>query len=387
MSKPDLTWLPNDTAFGTAMGDASVHIGGKNPSDHFVPNVNMGKFSDEAWFNMNAHNVQVTNETHTEVDDKVELTVGNETHRIYTLSDTDIEWEVEFAQKPSNNLYEFKLDMSPGVKAYKQVLTQEQLDNGDTYSRPDAEGSYAFYYNKRNNKYKTGKIAHIYRMWIKDSIGTKVWCDMELVGNILTTKMPQASLDSMIYPVTLGPTLGNPIVGVLNGNVTDLVWHTPATISDSRGGVLQGLHAAISISSGDIKMSVANCNQVSPYDPEGFSLVAQAEGTTVVSDDYALPNLTKYASVFPDTYYRVGITLEDNVTPRILYDAGSLYQPNRYTQNYGAEMQNPVPVTADVTVAAMLSIWAVYGEIALMGGGLASNTGVMFLASGGSSEL
>ena len=380
--KPDLTWLPNDTAYKAAMGDASVHIGGKTPSTHFIPNVNFGKFGDEAWINMNAHNVQVTNETHVNVDDKVELTVGNETHKLYTLNEFDLEWEVEFAQKPSNNEYEFKITMGPGVAAYKQIIPQEDLDNGHSYSRPDAEGSYAFYYNKRNNKYKNGKVAHIYRMWIEDAVGTRVWCDMDLVGNILTVTMPQDSLDSMIYPVTLGPTIGYTGAGSLQAALSGRVYYyidVDTASTDGSGGDVVSINTYVTaVAATGVKLAAVNCNQ-STLDPEGLTVIGQGEAIAVGGTG-ELISIPASGVLLSNTKYQVGIAFE-NASSNIRYDTGgtskSIYY---YAATYANEMVDSVPTTIAIpSDTALRPGWVVYEAPSpgMAGGGLAGVGGLI----------
>ena len=71
----------------------------------------------------------------------------------------------------------------------------------------NVEGSYAVYAksNKVNyvdgKEYKVGKVGHIYRPKIIDSIGTEVWGKLHIDNGILSVIIPQEFLDSAIYPV------------------------------------------------------------------------------------------------------------------------------------------------------------------------------------------
>lgn len=56
---------------------------------------------------------------------------------------------------------------------------------------------------RRNNKYKAGKIAHIYRKSATDANDATVWCHqvLDLEGQSLTVTIPQGFLDTATYPV------------------------------------------------------------------------------------------------------------------------------------------------------------------------------------------
>jgi hypothetical protein len=271
-------------------------------------------------------------------------------------------------------------------------LTQEDLDNGDAYTREDAEGSYAFYHNKRNGKYKNGKVAHLWRMWIKDSVGTKVYCDMDLVGNILTVTMPQDSLDSMIYPVILGPTIGYSSQGAVTEGISGLTWfgvHPDYAETDTSGGTVTTLNAWISGADAvGVKMGITDCHQTT-LDPTGESVIAQGATTSASGSGVEFVTMAASGVLLASTKYNVCLTA-DTAAETILCDTGAAsFNIYGYNGTFATEISDPIPALSQLAKTRFYSMWADYTSptITAVGGGLASDAGTMFLASGGSSEL
>lgn len=183
----------------------AVKIGGKTAK--FVPNINASKWNDECWMNINHPDV-VNAEKETFVDDKMELTIGNNTHRYYVDDDGRLEYEIDFATKPISNKVVLNVGFPEGLAFhYQPTLTQEEIDAGD--ERPDnVSGSYAVYWKNHWNKYKTGKFCHIYRPKITDAGNHWEWCDIEYKDKQLIITVGQDFLDNAIYPITLDPTFG-----------------------------------------------------------------------------------------------------------------------------------------------------------------------------------
>ncbi len=179
------------------IGEKDEKTGGK-----FVPNLNMSRWNDEAWFNMNHPDI-VDTEVEIFKDDKIELTVRNNTHRYSVVGDT-LAYELVLAQRPALNQVEFKIDFPEGLMFwYQPLLTQKEIDEG--CERPEnVVGSYAVYWKKKNNKYKTGKFCHIFRPRLIDEWGEWIWAEVEVKGKKMFFKMNSEWLNNAHYPVTLG---------------------------------------------------------------------------------------------------------------------------------------------------------------------------------------
>ena len=154
-----------DTEYDTELDEAAIKIGGT--SQKFVPNINASKWNNEAWLNINTPGL-VTTEKETYQDGKIELVLGDKTHRYYEKGGK-LEYEIEFKQTPLSNVVTLNLAFPIGLDFYYQPeLEQWEIDEGCV--RPDnVVGSYAVYWNKKNNRYKTGKFCHIYRPKIIDA--------------------------------------------------------------------------------------------------------------------------------------------------------------------------------------------------------------------------
>ena len=188
----------------------TIKIGGT--TEKFVPNINTSKWNDECWLNINHPDV-VNTEVEQFIDNKIELSIGNNTHRYYVNQNGRLEYEIVFRAKPTSNKVELDLDFSDGLSFFHQpALTQEEIDEGG--ERPDdVINSYAVYWKKKNNKYRTGKFCHIYRPKITDAAEHWEWCDLEYKDKKLTITISQNFLDSAVYPLTLDPTLGYTSIG------------------------------------------------------------------------------------------------------------------------------------------------------------------------------
>ena len=184
--------------------ECELKIGGKDEKTDgkFVPNVNMSRWNDECWFNMNQVDV-VDKEVEKFKDDKIELTIGNNTH-VYSIVGDTLACELVLAQRPPLDEVEFKIDFPEGLMFWRQPpLTQEEINQGCI--RPEnVKGSYAVYWKKRNNKYKTGKFCHIYRPRLVDDWGDWVWAVVDIQSKRMFFKMDGEWLDNAHYPVTLG---------------------------------------------------------------------------------------------------------------------------------------------------------------------------------------
>ena len=190
-----------------AEADALVKVGGESIA-RFVPNINASKWNDECWLNINNSDVAVISEKQTFVDGKVDLIVGNCCHRYYITPEGKLEYEILFSSIPASFVIDFELQFQKGLKFYYQpLLTQEQKD-AEIVRPENVEGSYAVYWQKKNNKYQTGKFAHIYRPKLIDAKGNVSWCDLLIDGNVMQIKMDDIWLNKASYPVCLDPEIG-----------------------------------------------------------------------------------------------------------------------------------------------------------------------------------
>ena len=96
--------------------------------------------------------------------------------------------------------------------------------------------------NRKNNKYKTGKLFHVYRPFVIDSDNNKAWCTSFLYKDgKLTVELPKEFMDSAVYPVRLDPIIGyNTAGGSSVGNRFYVYIPTVDNTAGSDGTVTDG---------------------------------------------------------------------------------------------------------------------------------------------------
>ena len=191
------------------LGDVKpVVIAGGKDTSKFAPNLNMSFFDDEFYINLNRKDKAVQGDCATTADSKTKLSCGDDTDVFYIDKSGRFKWDIEFTTRPVVYSWTWELKHSPELEFYYQPeLTAEEIKRGCT--RPDeVVGSYAVYCNKKNKKYKTGKICHIYRPVCIDAKGVKEYAELTIDKNSLTITIPQKYIDTCAYPMTLDPTIG-----------------------------------------------------------------------------------------------------------------------------------------------------------------------------------
>ena len=249
--------INNTTFISDNLGDLKplVTIGGK-PVDKFIPNLNMSFHNDEFFINLNRRDKQAVSTT-----DKAEID-GIDKDIFYVDENGRFKWDIEFKERPSKNSWTWELKHAEGIEFYYQgELTPEEISDG--CERPlEVVGSYAAYCNKANNKYKTGKLCHIYRPFCYDINAESIYADLKIADEQLTITIDEAWLDNASYPVRLDPTIGYTTAGALTraGNYFNaIIVNTTA----QSAGVLTSLCVYTNNTSGvgqDISLGVYNDN-------------------------------------------------------------------------------------------------------------------------------
>lgn len=155
-----------------------------------------------------------------------------------TMEDGGMEINIILASKPVSNVFNFQLENWQNLDfLYQPEPTPQDIADGITRSE-DIVGSYAVYSTTKINhilgqtNYGTGKVAHIFRPKVFDSVGNTVWGVLNYTKGILSVTVPQDFLDTAKYPVTVDPTFGYTTVG---GSVLSV---TSASVSRANLGTL-----------------------------------------------------------------------------------------------------------------------------------------------------
>jgi hypothetical protein len=209
--------MQNETINNLGEVKPVVLIGGK--TGKFVPNLNMSFFDDEFFINLNRKDKIITDAV-AEIKDYKTVLNGIDNDIFHVNENGDFKWDILIPEKPKYNFFKWEIK-SKGVEFYYQAeLTEKEISDG--HVRPDeVVGSYAVYCSKSNNKYKTGKVCHIYRPLCIDANGLKAYADLNIdsKANTLTITIPQDYIDNAIYPMTLDPTFGYTSVGASGTHV------------------------------------------------------------------------------------------------------------------------------------------------------------------------
>lgn len=148
---------------------------------------------------------------------------------IYSHESGRMEFEIVLHSNPGNNTFNLPFNHTNCI-FNKQPPTILGVAVAD-----EVNGSYAVYRadGKKNNQFTTGKICHIYRPHIVDSLGAGAWCDILITPGILKITVPAGYLDTATYPVFLDPTFGDTGVGATPAAVDDVVAAEVFTLSEA----------------------------------------------------------------------------------------------------------------------------------------------------------
>jgi len=254
---------PGKSEYTVQLGDAdgianaSIRIGGEDSSvgNKFVPNVNVLKWNDECWLNINHQETVVTSEKESFIDGELALTIGELVYR-YSVENGRLKYGIDLLSRPATNVLEFDLDFSEGLEfGYQNTLEDEWKKEPRGLSlkeylatrdrSDDTIGSYAVYWRKAHNQYRTGKFCHIYRPKLTDAEGNSCWAEWELdlEHKKLRLIMDGDWLDNAVYPIDPDYTIGYASVGSSSWDTDDQIYmKTDPTAEED--GVAKTLHYA-----------------------------------------------------------------------------------------------------------------------------------------------
>jgi hypothetical protein len=358
----------------------SVVIGGT--TEKFVPNLNMSfayESGEEKFFiNLNRSSVIVSDQKESLVTDKLALTTGNETD-VWCIDEKGrLKWDIDFAEKPSTNVFEWDILHSEGLEfCYQPPLTQAEIDKG-TIRAPEVVGSYAVYCDRRGHyktadgktlvNYATGKLTHIYRPLCRDAKGLETWAELLIEKGKLTITIPQKYLDEAVYPVTLDPTFGYTTMGASSGSSDHSAAFPLSGESPSGGGTLTNLSAWVISSYNPTELyfaiysdssGIANNRLV--YDTTSFTTPGNGSDHVVTNEiawTYSMPSTpTQYHGA---TFYVSGDS-GNSPGDHFHYDDGG-----GKTNIYAGTMTPPATISGWSTDYSnkYFSVWATYEVLA-----------------------
>jgi hypothetical protein len=175
-----------------------------------MPSLQVGKWNDEAYLQIRHPGEKVREVSQNR--DSVVLSTGDRRHVMRRLGECEFEYDVILNHRPSKPLVTLPLEFPRGLSFFKQRPT----------GRDDlVSGSYAVYWRGRNNRYRTGKLCHIYRPKIIDADGRWIWGEQDFDGENLLISIDEVWLKSARYPVTVDPIIGTSTVGSKHQDESD----------------------------------------------------------------------------------------------------------------------------------------------------------------------
>ena len=304
-----------------------VELGDSKQPD-FKPQVKIMRWDNEVNFSArlvhNESNPQVTTEA-----DKIKWVGSKIEAHFYEVPDSidcpegGYEFEVILKEKPATNKIEFTLNTKGVNFHYQPPLNQEKLppdgmrateievfdkDNNRVAYRPEnIVGSYAVYCseNKINlvggKLYKIGKVGHIFRPKIIDSIGTEVWGELNIdIGKeILSITIPQDFIDKAVYPIIIDPTFGNTTQTASGGNIQNYLRGSHYLISEAGTGTSLTFYISAKYSTGNAKAAA----YVYTNDSAAGALLSGTEQVSVTAAGAYTVNFTGSPSFSVNTQY------------------------------------------------------------------------------------
>jgi hypothetical protein len=224
-----------------------VEIGDSKQQD-FFPQVKVLRWDNEV--NLSVRLIHSEKDSTVTTEGETIKWIGTTVDAHFYSVNEGYEFEVILKEKPTTNTVSFSLNTKGLDFFYQPALTPEALETG--HHRPEhVVGSYAIYASeeKKNysgsKEYKVGKVGHIYRPLITDFKNSKVWGELNVSAGLLTITIPQAFLDSAVYPVIVDPTLGYTTEGASHVNIADNYVTASHETTDGTGGDSSVVHLAV----------------------------------------------------------------------------------------------------------------------------------------------
>ena len=374
--------IRSESGYAVTLGGTKVRVGGRSISEHdFVAGVNSSfhqiKGEETAFLDINHPDSPMTRRIETQADGVINYKTGGHEHEFYTKEDGTFKWDKIFQSVddvPDTILY--KIEHSINLSFYRQLISKEDKTAGSEYGVPEAHNSFAVYFNdgKRNGRWQTGKVMHIYSPFFVDEVGAKSpFLEMTLTGGYtsknLTLTQPLAVIAWLNHPdrrgkVRLDPTLGYTTEGALRANTSNFVlaWDMEQATASGPVTALRGyvLGGAVNFKVGVMKTSEAAPN----YYASGKNVISQGEGAALgagVISDCTVANTEDIAS---GLHYRIIVALQ-TAGAFIAFDKllAKTYRRERTAAVvvYAAQFPGSFAMSNQSVTVDYLSIWAEYG--------------------------
>lgn len=348
-----------------------INIGGSDRTK-FVPNINMSFFDDEFYFNLNRKDKIINNEIVIFNNNKISQTT-DDVDEYYIDEKGNLKWDITWNKKPKNLNLEFDISCSDNLSfLYQDTLFNDWLKTFEKspskfstfesyakrHHRPlNAEGSYAVYCDKRNNKYKTGKLFHIYAVTLIDAVGNTKIVSIKIEDKKLKIELPEKFFEDAVYPVKADPEFGYHTIGASYLEIwsDDVPWGSVYdAYTASTGDIITQLSwygntygasgtlqiSAYTVSGGNLSVRLGSVKNIT------YDVTTQWYDTATISD--AMSNGVTYGIGF--TAYGGGRDA------RVYYDTSG----TNYAQSHDTSENLPATWSVSSTAGYIFSLYAVY---------------------------
>ena len=221
--------------------------------------------------------------------DRIEYKDGYITAFVEPKTENEFDIDFRLDSKPITNIFEYIIKGADEFNFFFQpALTQKEIDEG-TFRPDNVIGSYAVYHQTKGNhrvgstNYATGKAFHIYRPKVIDTLGKEEWVTLDYKNGVLSIIVPQAFLDTAIYPVKIDPTFGLTTNGATFNNIAtnagaDFSTRAGNQITPSEAGTLNSITVWLATQSGDENIDIiAYLNEVDSIAAGSHGQIAASE--------------------------------------------------------------------------------------------------------------
>jgi hypothetical protein len=299
-------------------GDAVVRVGGRGAG--FVPEMEIRRWDSQYVRLRLLHDEDGI----VSVDQQaVVWTAPSLEARWYRLPDQKCEFATVFYGTVPHQV-RFAYETSADITTTHQPMLVNRAADGSTWERTwwgserrrpvDVGDSFALYvpwsgdYTRCGGwNYQSGKVAHLYRPWIVDAVGTYAWCVPVLERGVLTIQIPAAFRDTAIGPCLLDPTFGYAGTAASDDNTGSARLLFIATSTPASAGTLDAI-----VIKGRIRASSGGTPH---HDPAIYSnsagtplnkLASAETGTNYAAGDAEVSTTLSYGSLGSGVQYWLG---------------------------------------------------------------------------------
>lgn len=248
------------------------------------------------------------------------------------LNENGAKFTISLTQRPKADAdgmvrFPFKISGHEDMEFWHQRSFAEEIALGRLTPEQAAKShrpeyvidSLAVYHkSKRDNQYMTGKVCHIYRPWVKDSLGNFTWgkWEVDLVTSTLTKVFPQLAFANGTSWL-VDATFGNLLTGT-SGSDINVEMRGPAGYSPVSNGTVVDARPYIGVSSGTQN---AKCGL---YDASDDSFITGSESDSISVTGASFTEYTMTYSGGPSVLSAISYDLAciaDGANVQLAYDS------------------------------------------------------------------